>query len=297
MSAGFRIVVGIATAGRCEQMPKTLAQLASLKRQPDRVIVCPATPKDFDASKLPALPFEVEVVSGPKGLTRQRNVILNACGDEDIILFIDDDFYPAADYLTQLEQLFSEHLDVVAATNQPIADGATGPGFTHEQALQILAESPELAGSGEASDTYGGYGCNMSFRLPVLKRQVVLFDENLPLYGWLEDIDFSRRVAPFGRIVNYSTLRGVHLATKAGRTSGVKLGYSQIVNPYYMIRKGSMSPAYALKHMGKNMAKNVLRSVWQEPWVDRRGRLKGNLMGCLDIVLGRAHPMRAQDLS
>ncbi|MFZ4551242.1 MAG: glycosyltransferase family 2 protein [Aquabacterium sp.] len=296
MRADFKIVVGIATAGRREQMPRTLAQLAMLSRQPDRVIVCPATPQDFDQSILPPLPFDVEVVCGPKGLTRQRNVILDACRDEDIILFIDDDFYPASDYLSQIDKLFAAHADVVVATNQPVADGATGPGYSHDQALQILADSHPVS-DGFSSDTYGGYGCNMSFRLSVVRQHALRFDENLPLYGWLEDIDFSRRVAPYGRIVNYSGLRGVHLATKAGRTSGLKLGYSQIVNPYYMIRKGSLSFSYGFKHMFKNMAKNLLRSLWQEPWVDRRGRLKGNLFGLIDIAKGRAHPLQAQNLS
>ena len=67
------------------------------------------------------------------------------------------------------------------------------------------------------------------------------FDDNLPLYGWLEDIDFARSIAPYGRVVKSMLLRGVHLGVKRGRTSGVKLGYSQIANPLYMLRKGTFA--------------------------------------------------------
>src|SRR6202040_3955084 len=94
-------------------------------------------------------------------------------------------------------------------------------------------------------DCYGTYGCNMAFRLKPIVSHNVVFDDNLPLYGWQEDIDFSRRVLPYGRIVRSKSLRGVHLGIKLGRTSGVRFGYSQIANPIYLTRKGTMSRKHA----------------------------------------------------
>ena len=35
------------------------------------------------------------------------------------------------------------------------------------------------------------------------------------------------------------------------RTSGLELGYSQIANPIYMLRKGTMTPSYALRTSAK----------------------------------------------
>lgn len=289
------VVIGIATAGRREQMRLTLDQLERLEPKPARVIVCPAGDDDFDAATGAQHSFPVEVVRGPRGSAAQRNTILDSAGDEGIILFIDDDFYPATDYLLQLQRAFASDPSLVCVTNRPVADGATGPGYAHAEALDILAGTATVP-SPQAEDTYGGYGCNMGFSLSLLQRKGLRFDAALPLYGWLEDIDFSRRVAPFGRIANWSGLRGVHLATKRGRTSGVKLGYSQVVNPIYMVRKGSMRWSYAARHVGKNVAKNLLRYFWQEPWVDRRGRLKGNLIALSDVLTGRAHPGRILDL-
>jgi hypothetical protein len=41
---------------------------------------------------------------------------------------------------------------------------------------------------------------------------------------------------------------------------------------------------------------NMVRSLAPEPWVDRRGRLRGNLIAIADLLRGRMHPMRAAEL-
>jgi len=297
MNAALKVVIGIATAGRREQMPLTLAQFASQELMPQRVVVCPAGPDDYDAAAAPVLGCPIEVVHGQRGLTSQRNTIIDACADADVLVFMDDDFYPAPDYVRQVAALFGAHPDIVVATNHPVRDGATGPGIPHDEAVRLIDALP-APGQGPAriSSTYGGYGCNMSIRVASAHAHGVRFDTNLPLYGWLEDIDFSRRMSPHGRVVACNLLRGVHLATKRGRTSGLRFGYSQIANPVYLLGKGSMSHGYAWRHIGKNVAKNMARSIWPEPWVDRRGRLRGNLVAVLDWLRGRLHPRRVLQL-
>lgn len=291
MTSNVNVVIGIATAGRREQMPLTLARLALLRPPPGRIVICPASNEDYDTAHSALVSCPVEVVFGPRGLTAQRNTIIAACGDADVLLFIDDDYYPAPDYIEQLAAVFAAQSDVVIATNQPVRDGATGPGISHQDAVRVIDALPP-ASAPHIAPTYGGYGCNLAVRMAPVKANHVLFDVNLPLYGWLEDIDFSRRMAVYGRIVKCSSLRGVHLGTKQGRTSGLRFGYSQVANPVYLLRKGSMSSAYALRHVAKNMAKNVWRYVWPERWVDRRGRLRGNLLALRDLVRGRLDPRR-----
>lgn len=295
--AAPRIAIGIATAGRRAQMPLTLAQLAQQDMQPQRVVVCPASPDDYNAAAAPPLGCPIHVLPGPRGLTLQRNRILESCTDIDVLVFLDDDFYPAADYVRQVAALFAAQPDVVIATNHPLRDGATGPGIPHEQAIEILAahaRGPNQPAS--IKPTYGGYGCNMALRVAPALTHGVRFDANLPLYGWLEDIDFSRRMAAHGRIVNCSSLQGVHLAVKHGRTSGLRFGYSQVANPLYLRRKGSLSATYSLRHLTRNVAKNLLRVMHPEPWVDRRGRLHGNLIALGDLLRGRLDPRRIQHL-
>jgi len=296
MSPAAAIVIGIATAGRREQVSLTLQQLAGQLQLPRRIVVCPAGADDLDEAALPALGCPIDVVRGPRGLTAQRNTILAACTDADVVIFFDDDYYPAPDYVQQVAALFAAHPDIVVATNHPVRDGATGPGIPHAEAVALIESLPPPHARARISDTYGGYGCNMSVRLQPVREYQVLFDVNLPLYGWLEDIDFSRRIAAHGRVVHCSVLRGVHLATKRGRTSGLRFGYSQIANPLYLLNKGSMSRSYAWRHMASNIAKNLARWPWPEPWVDRRGRLRGNLIALRDWLHSALDPRRVEQL-
>ncbi|MGC4089025.1 MAG: hypothetical protein QM756_14210 [Polyangiaceae bacterium] len=297
MNSLSNVVVGIATAGRREQLALTLSTLARQRSLPRRVVICPARPDDFDTAQAANLPFPVGVVLGPRGLCAQRNAILRGCPDADLVIMFDDDFYPAPDYVLQARLLFACQPEIVLATNHPPLDGATSAGVAHADALAAVErfESEPVEGP-TLTETYAGYGCNMVIRMKHVRDNGLWFDENLPLYSWLEDVDFSRRLAPYGRIVACSALRGVHLGTKRGRTSGVRLGYSQIANPLYMLKKGSLSLPYALRQMARNVSKNTLRALWPEPWVDRAGRFRGNTIALAHLLSGRLHPRNATEL-
>ena len=291
------IVVGIATSGRREVLARNIAALADQTRLPDRLVICPVKEADVDEQSLKDFPRPSLVVRGPVGLPAQRNKILSAITNADIVVFFDDDFFPGPRYIENLASIFTARPDVVAVTGALIADGARGPGLTVEEGLQLIhSDAKSLSTAGELTEQYGTYGCNMAFRLKPVIDHGILFDENLPLYGWQEDIDFSLRVRPYGRIVNSAALRGVHLGIKLGRTSGIRFGYSQIANPVYLIRKGSMSWRHANKLMWRNIAANVARSFFPEPWVDRKGRLKGNVLALMDIIRGRSSPGRILQL-
>ena len=141
---------------------------------------------------------------------------------------------------------------------------------------------------------FSPYGCNMAFRRAAIGE--LRFDKRLVLYGWQEDTDFGARIAKRGRCVFSDALWGVHLGIKSGRRPGRQLGYSQMVNPRYLVAKGTMQPRKALHLAGRNFAANALRAFYPEPYVDRLGRLHGNLIGLRDIATGRWRPERAAEL-
>jgi GT2 family glycosyltransferase len=287
-----KIVAGIATSGRRDILSLTIGLLAAQTRLPDRLIICPASSEDVDETVLAGFPAPTAVVTGALGSSAQRNRILSETTNADIVVFFDDDYFACNDYLAQIEQLFTNNTDVVAATGRPLEDGATGPGLSVAHAREVIGNAQEHPPGRTTEPTYGAYGCNMAFRLRPIHAHALLFDENLPLYGWQEDIDFSRSLAPYGRIVQYEALRGVHLGNKRGRTSGVRFGYSQVANPVYLVKKGTLSPGYARPMVVRNILANSLRFFWPEAWVDRKGRLKGNLLALIDIARGRITPRR-----
>ncbi|MEX5729682.1 GT2 family glycosyltransferase [Rhodovulum iodosum] len=291
----MRLVFAIASTGRERILADCLAHIALQDRLPDLVILSLGAPEDAPANGYDALPFPVREVIGPKGLTRQRNRVLDALEPGDILLFLDDDFLMAPDYLRQTLRLYEEHPDIVMLTGTVVADGINGPGFSFEDGLKLLADAARPAGDG-LTDTYNGYGCNMSLRADPVISLGLRFDERLPFYGWLEDVDFGRLLARHGRIVRAEALVGVHLGTKTGRGTGLLLGYSQIANPLYLIGKGTMRRDRALRMMRRNVTANLAKALWPEPWVDRVGRLRGNLLALGDLVRGRIAPERVLDL-
>jgi GT2 family glycosyltransferase len=134
----------------------------------------------------------------------------------------------------------------------------------------------------------------MAFRTSVIED--ARFDENLPLYAWQEDIDFAGQLRRRGRVVKTRAFVGVHRGVGAARSSGVRLGYSQIVNPLYLVRKKTMPGWFATKLIMRNFVANHIRAVAPEPWIDRAGRLRGNWIAVGDVVRGRADPKRILSL-
>jgi GT2 family glycosyltransferase len=286
----LKIIVGIATIGRPEVLSHTLEQLNRQTRQPECIVVSHHTDRDVDGIRVPSR--GITFVKSPVGLTTQRNAVVRIAQGFDLVTFFDDDFFPSPNYLQVTEQAFLFNADYQVVTGRLLADGAKGPGIEPAVARDLIAKDPGTARPLTAKETYTGYGCNMSVRLFNVFKHQILFDENLPLYGWLEDVDFCRRLSRFGSIVKIDGARGVHLGVKTGRTKGVRLGYSQIANPTYMFRRGTLSLRYTIQPMVKHFAINAVRAMFPEPNVDRAGRLRGNIAALTDLLRGRCHPRR-----
>lgn len=291
------VTVGLASKGRPDVVGALLHELVTQTRLPDLVVLCSPDQSDIPEFDPADLPFPVQVIVGPSGLTTQRNAILDAVDDGAALIFFDDDFFPQRRFLEMTERLFEARPDVYIATGIVIDDGIHGPGFTVEQGLEKIhaweADNPDPATVEETMSEVGSaYGCNMVVRVSAARQHHVRFDEHLPLYGWLEDLDFTRRLMRHGRSVKVNTLRGVHLGSKVWRQSGVRLGYSQVVNPLYLMGKGSIGPGYTAFSIGKNMVANVVKLALFEKSVDRFGRLRGNWMAWWEVVRGKGHPTR-----
>lgn len=290
----MRLAIGIATRGRPEILAETIADIERQCRRPDRIVVSYAEAKDIGdaAAQFPYVRF----IQSAAGLTRQRNLILDELDEYDIITFLDDDFYMHREHLSLVEDVFASNPRVTVATGKLLADGAQGPGLTPSDAKRIIASRRAAKRNRRLTFRFNAYGCNMSLRVKPIRDHHLRFDENLPLYGWYEDVEFSRQLAAHGEIVRIESAYGVHLGAKSGRQSGLRLGYSQVANPFYLARKCSVSWLYAIASMTSRSMKNLVLSAKPEPYVDRRGRLRGNLHAWRDMLSGSISPTRILDL-
>ncbi len=286
----MKIGVVVATYGRIEEANDLVGDLAAQSRPPDRLV--------FAVTRLEDAPDPTDFCEVLKctrqGSCAQRNAGIELVQDAvDVILFLDDDFVPGPRYLEVLESVFEEHPEVVGLTGRVIADGATGRGISRADAMTALSSDTEPLQE-SFKTRWSLYGCNMAVRSAVLGE--LRFDESLPLYGWLEDMDLSYQLGWSGRLLQVNGMIGVHRGVKRGRTSGVRFGYSQVANPVHLLRKKSAPTRTMFENMAWNICANTLKSIRPEPYIDRRGRLKGNLIAIGDILRRRCRPERILDL-
>jgi GT2 family glycosyltransferase len=294
----LRTAVVIATKDRSEVVARLLDQLAQQTVQPDLVIVSACDRRDVDQTRIKAQ--NIQVLFGPPGLSAQRNRALELVRAKyDILVFFDDDFIPSRFWIERVRMLLATRPDVACVTGKVLADGVRTGGFSwdHGQSIVDSADASEQAVTTTDFAIEEGkspYGCNMAFRAKTIEG--LSFDERLVLSGWLEDREFGSRVAHKGRMISTDSIWGVHLGTNGGRASGLKFGYSQIVNPWYLMKKESMSPLETVGYILRGLSRNALGIIFQSSTIDRRGRLKGNLIGLKDIITGRWAPERINEL-
>jgi hypothetical protein len=84
----------------------------------------------------------------------------------------------------------------------------------------------------------------------------------------------------------------VHLGWRAGRVSGVRLGFSTVVNPIYLKRKANTFPLsfIVVQYWARCLVGNILGLLTRDTEYDRAGLLKGNLLGFRHLLSGHCDP-------
>ncbi|MDE1183020.1 glycosyltransferase family 2 protein [Paraburkholderia sp.] len=296
----MRVAVVIATKGRPTAIPKALEFLARQTVRPDLVVLSATCEADIAPWTCDEL--DVRSIYGSAGSSAQRNRgldtldRLDSLGQGfDVVIFFDDDFAPCRDWVARCAQAFERNPSLLGMSGRTLRDGAATEPVSWDEALNITSEADTgTAPAAALTPCSSLYGCNMAVRLSAIGS--ARFDERLVLYGWLEDKDFSRRVAAGGALAICDALRGVHLGLVGGRVSGKKFGYSQVVNADYLRRKGVMSRKEAASNIARALIMNSLKSIRPEAHLDRRGRLIGNVIGVAAICFGSGNPERAARL-
>jgi len=291
--AGRSTAVIVATRGRPDIVASLVKQLGEQTKPPAHIFIIAS--KDADVAKLDPSQTNLTIRIGREGSTFQRNDGLALAGSQfDSIVFFDDDFVPSRFWLERMEAIFAARPEVAGVTGDVLADGTRTAGIPLDEARAMvdrLDGNPRQGGHVQDRFAYGSnVGCNMAYRYAAIHD--LHFDEKLPLYAWHEDSDFRGLVERRGLFVRADDLWGVHLGHKSGRGSGVTLGYSQVANAVYLAQKGTVPSLFLAQIAAKNVIINALRSFRPEPFVDRKGRLKGNMIALFDMLRGRLAPDR-----
>jgi hypothetical protein len=290
-AAPTRVAVLLATKGRPQATTQLIRILEKQSLAPSMVVVSATAASDIE-TQLPT-DLNVEYIFGAAGLTAQRNRALERVrARADVAIFFDDDFAPAGNWIEQCARLFMSESSIAGASGIVIRDGAKTPPISWDEAQHAIAmrRPADPCSLSEITDLYG---CNMAFRMSAIED--MRFDERLVLYGWLEDKEFSRKAGKMGRLVECNWLIGVHLGLQSGRVSGKKYGYSQIVNAWYLYKKGTLTRREVAFNILRALSVNAVKTLRQENHIDRRGRLHGNLVGIIHLLSGVCRPERAAE--
>lgn len=299
----MKAFVVVATKGRASLALQALSTLKGQTHAIEHIVFVGSEPSDI--AGLDAHPqysaASVSLILSEAGSSTQRNAGLNLLSsmtrDEDpshwFVGFFDDDFRLAPDWMSHCREAFLSDPHLVGVGGTVLADGATSHPVSESQALDFIgSRRPPLkhTWSGARRDMPDLYGCNMAYRGTVARTD--RFDADLPLYGWLEDVDYSVRASQKGTLRHIPECRGVHLGTSSGRTSGVRFGYSQVANPLYLIKKGTLPVRKGSRTLLRNMLSNGKNTLFRNQSRDYTGRLRGNFMAIKDLFRGHCHPTR-----
>lgn len=289
----MKIAAILCTVNRPAVLHDTVLSIAQQTLAPQQIVIASPAPEFVLQDTLNIA--GVMLTIAPIGASRQRNHALRYVqGDIDLVAFLDDDIELSRTYLEEMARLFEAHPDVVIASGRMLHDGGRGSRIEREEARELCLEYDRLHDANARISFHrvdSGYGCNMVVRCAQLGE--CRFDEALPLYSWLEDRDFSFRCTK-GKCppVELANSVAVHLGWRAGRVSGVRLGFSTVVNPIYLKRKaGTFSLRHIVIHYWlRCLVGNVLGIVTLDRDYDRWGLLKGNLLGYWHLLSGNCDP-------
>ena len=287
-----RLAVVLASAGRPELLAEAIANCTA-----QRDVAFTGVVSVPDEGSLPAdrsLLSGWRVVTGVRGLAAQRNAALDVL-DVDVVAFFDDDAVVRSDYLSRAVRFLRDHPEVLGVTGRVLLDGARTGEVDRGIAAAALEQSQIEGRTGAWRPTRELYGCNFVVRVSAAPD--LRFDGRLPLYSWLEDHDFARRLMNLGPLAHVDDCVIVHrAAASGGRQSHLRLGYSQVMNPAYLARKGTFPPWLAAQQMLRPFGKNLLLSTVGGSVGPRRERLHGNSLAICDLLRGRVTPERITSL-
>lgn len=306
----MKLSVVICSVKRSSVLHETVLSVMKNSVLPTRLLLCVVEESDVlqETRDLDRL----EVIFCPNtGLTVQRNYAISRCelSEDSVICFLDDDVELHPDYFMTLIRLFEQRKDLVGVSAHALINGNVG----RDQATELLKKVSCRPANEISVRTKGklwpAHGCNMAFRSTLFDKE--LFDEDLPLYSFAEDLDISIRAARHGIVGKIDEgLPLVHLEVKVGRVSEFRRGYSMVANNLHFLKKGISDRGVLLGYLRLLLVIIVKESLVDfakgvGEWAtqsrngdfDYWGRIKGRIVATFDIPLGKCHPSRILELS
>ena len=250
----------VPTYARPKEIIPLLAVLGQFRQPPVEIIVVDGSPTADTAhaittwAKTRPLAFDLLYVKSPRGLTRQRNVGIDASRG-DYIFFLDDDCLPQPGYFEEIRDVFRADLaGKIGAVCGAIVNemGKTPclrwrlrfalglaprgePGRYYHFGSSVPGDCVPLFHGTRPLDILSG--CAMAFRRAVLERE--RFSEFFDGYSQGEDMEISLRVGRNWQLVRCGNAHAIHHHVPGGRPDALAKGRMEVRNRFFIWKRYS----------------------------------------------------------
>ena len=249
------MIIVIPTKDRPEELINTINFLASNTFFFSEIIIVDSSnleEKKIIKKKITNYNFNIKVIDSEPSTCIQRNIGFNFIKNEEHIMFLDDDNIFYSDALHKMQEFLKNNKDFVGVAFNQIYD-------YKENILEKFKKNNIFNKLGIYSSEKGGLtksGWQSKFinfdndmvvqwlptRAVIYKSSAVKnirFDDNLGIYGYLEDLDFSLELKKKGRLMVCSQAKYTHDQTIA--RPGFEFGKKEIKNRYYIVKKHNLN--------------------------------------------------------
>lgn len=265
----------VPTYRRPKEIIELLTLLATLPDTPGEVVIVDGSPEDNVDSGIRDWAsqnwrFDLVYVKSPAGLTRQRNVGLDACSRE-FIFFLDDDCLPLPGYFREIRQVFmDDSLKEVGAVRGFLTNGINKPltrlwrlrfalglvprgepgQYFHSGTSATWDMVPCFKGVRRVDVLAGGAS---AYRLEVFLKH--RFSEYFYGYAQGEDLEMSLRIGRDWKLLVCGDAFVNHNHADSGRPAGFPRGKMAIRNRYFIWKRHSpeAGPVDRLRFWGDNL--------------------------------------------
>jgi hypothetical protein len=289
------MIIIIPTKDRPQELDNTIKYLSLNKFFFKKIIIVDASTlkKKIIIEKIvKKYDLNIQIINSRPSTCVQRNIGFNFIKNEKYIMFLDDDniFYPDAFY--RMKEFLKSRNDFVGVAFNQICKNK-------KNFLEKIKKNKILDYFGVYSSKKGGFArsgwqskfinFNKNMNVEWLPTRAVIykcnavknirFDENLGIYGYLEDLDFSLELKKKGSLMVCSKAKYRH--DQVVNRLSYEFGEKEIKNRYYIVKKHKLSKIFFLINVLLRATITIKDFISGD--INSIKRLTGNVVGLINI--------------
>lgn len=251
----MKTLIVIPTRNRPDEIKNTINFLNLNKNFFSRIIIVDASDielKEKIKKLLLNYSLNINLIDAEPSTCTQRNLGFSFIEDEEFIMFLDDDNIFYNDALFQMNNFLKKNINFAGvAFNQILKEEEN---FSEKLKKNFFTDKLSIYPSKKGGVSRSGWQSKfinfendeivewLPTRAVIYKTELIKnlkFDENLGIYGYLEDLDFSLELKKKGKLMVCKNAKYTH--DQSIDRSGFEFGKKEVRNRYYLVQKHNLN--------------------------------------------------------